>query len=364
LDKVTSGFQFTVGTIGFGPSSVGLMICGGIIIIGLFSLYFSNNPRKTSTSNNRLLCWFYLHFVFLVCVIMTLLATATLLSYANLQNTVITLSDLADNILNSSFTAANNNTALVPAQFPAAQDSFNKLGISFPDFISEVNIAINNPDGDAGALEFLQSVMNVTLLAFTEFQANPDPTSLLQLDITQFLNSGPTDVITDTNTYETLIGELIQSRIDTVLWFPGVAGGALMALAILNYTKKRPEDKYAWGSVLMRFFAGFGYSLVSILDRQHDEPVYITDADGNITVPGLWAFASGPWILPSYAILLLVLIFVDAVLLFFARREHFKHEKREREEKRALKDQPELGKDDGISTPASEKMPHPMASAA
>lgn len=71
MDKITNSFRYVVGTVGFGPRSVAVLLSVAIIVIGLFASYFAVTGELHG-SNNRLLTWFFLHFPFLAAMIVVL----------------------------------------------------------------------------------------------------------------------------------------------------------------------------------------------------------------------------------------------------------------------------------------------------
>ena len=72
LDKITSGFQFIVGSTGLGRDGIPIFVAAAVIFIGYFSLYFNTPGSKREIRSRRALSWFFSQFFFLAALIVTL----------------------------------------------------------------------------------------------------------------------------------------------------------------------------------------------------------------------------------------------------------------------------------------------------
>ena len=78
LDKITNGFQYIVGNVSIGFQSLGLLLCGVVIFILLFSLYFGSSEGD-KLGSRRALAQFFFQFFYLSAVIVTLQGIAAML---------------------------------------------------------------------------------------------------------------------------------------------------------------------------------------------------------------------------------------------------------------------------------------------
>ena len=78
LDKITNGFQYIVGNVSLGFESLGLILCGVLIVTLQFSLYFGSSEGDVLGSR-RALAVFFFSFFYLSAVIVTLQGIAAML---------------------------------------------------------------------------------------------------------------------------------------------------------------------------------------------------------------------------------------------------------------------------------------------
>ena len=71
LDKITNGFQYIVGNITMGFGIAGLILCGAVIFILQFTLYFGTSEGDRLGSR-RALALFFFQFFYLSALIVTL----------------------------------------------------------------------------------------------------------------------------------------------------------------------------------------------------------------------------------------------------------------------------------------------------
>ncbi|KZS89234.1 hypothetical protein SISNIDRAFT_458965 [Sistotremastrum niveocremeum HHB9708] len=310
LDRITNKFQYIVGYVGFGPQSVGVIISAGVIIVGIFSLYFGSesNTFRGDRGDHGVLFWFFMHFPFMATLILMLQASALLVAWVNLQQAITVVLDFTQDILNAT-------GSLSVDQFPQANATFATLGMSLAEFVKQMNNASSPSDPDAETMSKLKQVVNIVKTVFEQSNALPDPDSLLAAQLQGF---GEGTLATQ-DSFVNLMNDLMKSRLDSALWFPGVAGGTLITLSILNVSKQWPRDRYEWGIILSRMLGGLGFSFLTIMDAGSGRSLLETDDQ---PIAAMWRFALTPWILPSFALLLIVQNLIEMSLRFFARRSY------------------------------------------
>jgi hypothetical protein len=71
LNQITGSFKYVVGAVGFTAKGVGIMFGAAVIIMGELALYSRHN-WKTWKGGNRVLLWFFSHYVLMATLILTL----------------------------------------------------------------------------------------------------------------------------------------------------------------------------------------------------------------------------------------------------------------------------------------------------
>lgn len=78
LDKITNGFQYIVGNVSISGESIGLIFCGVLIVILLFTLYFGTSDGD-KLGSRRALALFFFNYFYLSALIVTLQGIAAML---------------------------------------------------------------------------------------------------------------------------------------------------------------------------------------------------------------------------------------------------------------------------------------------
>ncbi|KZT38583.1 hypothetical protein SISSUDRAFT_724900 [Sistotremastrum suecicum HHB10207 ss-3] len=316
LDKVTDGLQFLVGALDFGSYNVAWALCGAIVIVGEFSLYFEGNREGFHYNNKRLLTWFFLHCIFLICLMMTILSCALLIQYANLSRVVQDIITLFNNLVDT--------TAPFPLQaseFPQAQQAFSRLGLPFDALIADVNTATTNLTAPFQNLLFCQDLLLVIAIAYQEFEAYPDSNDPLAIRIDEFFSQErPTS--SDQQNLLDIVVALARSRTDEVEWFFGVAGGTILMLVVLNLVKSWPKNKFQWARLVSMVFSGTAFMLGSFINigRNRQFSVQNSGSKFEFSLPAIWSFTDSSWIVPAFAALLTLQIGFNLSLRWFAGR--------------------------------------------
>ncbi|KZT35212.1 hypothetical protein SISSUDRAFT_191315 [Sistotremastrum suecicum HHB10207 ss-3] len=323
LDNVTGGLKYLVGTLSFGARNVGWDLCGAIIIVGEFALYFEGNHQPFHYGNRRLLTWFFLHSLFLICLMITILSCALLLQYVSLMRAMADIVTLFSNVVSGT---NSSNLQLDPSQYPRAQDAFRKLGLPFQGFLNDVNEALRDRSAGPAFLLLFQDVLQVIVVTFQEFDAYPEGDDPLAIRVQNFLTQ-QNATSTDEKNLHAIVLSLSRSRSDATRWFFPVAGGSLIMIAILNLVKQWPYGKLRWARIISMFVLGVGYTLVALINIGLDESPVPDQAGNSVTdvpdlsVPVIWNFPNLEWIVPSFAGLLLVQIIFNLILKWIDARQ-------------------------------------------
>jgi len=316
LDTVTGGLKYLIGTVGWDGQAVGWDICAVIVVVGEFSLYFEGNHEAFPYNNIRLLTWFFMHSVYLTCIMMTILGCAALLQYGNLLLTVKEIIHMAGTVVH-----VPPNFPLHSNDYPNPAKAFTKLGLNFEMFIDEINgVALSESDPHIRLLLLYQNLLIALAAAFRAFEAYPDPDDDLANCVRDFLlRKNATD--SDGIEMLKLAGQLAYTRETPVIWFFAVAGGTLIMLAVLNAIKQWPQDKFRWARLISMFVLGSGFALLSLMDIGRNQPPpgsAIQDGVLGPLLPNVWRFAGSGWIVPIFALVLLFQMFVNLFLRWLA----------------------------------------------
>jgi len=309
LNQITGSFKYIVGAVGFTTKGGAIMFSAAIIVIAELFLYSKNN-WGTWKGNNRILLWFFSHYLLMATLILTLQCVRTLLSFGNLQTSINTLLNMAVDIY--VWIISNHHGTVNAEMFPEAATAFADLGINFSDFITEVN----NWGSTASSSDLAKALFFVACVAFNEFDAFPQQGSALYDEVNAFFGENTFD----THTTYKVLGDLFASRLHSALWFWATAGGTLVMLAILSLLKQKPADKYEFLSIASRFVAGSIFMTLSGLTVGRNQP-YFADWETSTTDPHIsrpWNVMGGSWLIPSFALLLLSVALIDIALAYQA----------------------------------------------
>ncbi|KDQ49925.1 hypothetical protein JAAARDRAFT_42529, partial [Jaapia argillacea MUCL 33604] len=315
LNQVTGSFKYVVGAVGFSIREILIMVSAATIIIGELSLYFRNNWKKWSDgSDNRTLLWFFWHYFFLATLILTLQAVRSLLSFSNLDSAINTLISTGFEMEKEIVQMGLIGRQVSADMFPQAEKAFMSLGFPFGAVVDAINEGLANPINGSSWVPLDKIYIYVASVAFNEFDAFPQQGTPLYNELRVFLD----DPHLNTGEDFTLLGDLFSSRLHPAFWFWGVAGGTLMMLAIMSLLKQRPADHFELASICTRFSFGLVFVCLSLLAIGDKQP-YFTNAkdaelDFGVKSSTAWKVASSPWIIPSFAAVILAVNIIDIVL--------------------------------------------------
>jgi len=317
LNQITSGFKFVVGAVGFTFQGAGIMISAAIIIISQVSLYFRNN-RKPLSGVNRTYFWFFSQYIYLATVILTLQAVRYLMSFANLYSSITTLLAMAFNFTKTAYN--NHNVQSITAdQYPDARDAFLALGLPFKDFIDLVNWLLADRFNPVRLTKVAQTLIYVACVAFNEFDIFPDRGSVLYDRVQNFLSAPLVDI----KKVYPLLGDLLASKLHSAFWFWGVAGGTLVMLAVMSSLRQKPTDKHDFVNIISSLFFGSIFIALSALTKGHNHPYFAngSTATTDLRTATAWKIASSAWVIPAFAITLIIVVCIDIIFKRFASSE-------------------------------------------
>jgi len=119
-----------------------------------------------------------------------------------------------------------------------------------------------------------------------------------------------------------VLSQLNRRNLGSTNWFPASAGMTLFLLGSLRFIRQWPRDKWEWRSGLILIVGGLIYIPLSILDIGAELQVEFTNCqDGSVHVNSpVWIFAFSGWPLPSFAILMVLVMVCDAGCDHFTRK--------------------------------------------
>ncbi|KAF5335220.1 hypothetical protein D9758_014760 [Tetrapyrgos nigripes] len=328
LDKITHGFQYIVGNVSIGGESLGLIICGVVTFLLLFSLFFGT-PEPDEVSNRRAITLFFFQFFYLSAIIVTLQGIATMLTVGNLGNALEMPLDFLrqsksimelkgfPNHLNESDYASSN-----------IQHQLEKQGVPMSDLLNFVNSWMDIADDDDHTDDpdrfkypynaLLQMDVYVVERVLWNFDSYPDSGILLaQLDA--FYQPDPDNItLVNNQTFNDVVEGVIISNATPALWFYAAGGSVLVTLGLMGLIRQWPRDRYEWGQTISRLLMGSAIIAFTAIDI-HASNSIITD-DFYYEGSRIWYLATHSLVLPPYAFALLVEQVIELILLGLAGR--------------------------------------------
>ncbi|KZS88578.1 hypothetical protein SISNIDRAFT_490006 [Sistotremastrum niveocremeum HHB9708] len=327
LDNMTGGLRFLVGGLDVTSHNVGWAFCGALVIVGEFSLYFDANYETFIHNNRRLLTWYFLHSIFLLCLMMTILSTTLLIQHSNVSQAAKDIITLFGNVFNSTSTFP-----LSASEFPQQRDAFERLGLPLKFVLEDFNTAAANLSVSSQNLLYYQYLVLAMAIAYQEFEAYPEPNDPVAMQIDGFMSldiGNATQM--DRGNFTDIVRNLAKSHAHEVDWFIGVAGGTILMLVVLNLVKKWPKTKFHWARLISMVFSGSAFILGSFSNigrnprhSQHS----VQDISGSETLfppTPIQSYTNLNWIVPTFAALLMVQAGFNLTLRRFARRKAVHH---------------------------------------
>ncbi|KAL5476702.1 hypothetical protein ACEPAI_2888 [Sanghuangporus weigelae] len=324
LDKITNGFQYIVGNVSISGESIGLIFCGVLIVILLFTLYFGTSDGD-KLGSRRALALFFFNYFFLSALIVTLQGIAAMLKVGNLSSALevayrfveICVEKMSEKGLGQQLDASDFDDLFITR--------LEKAGLSLDPFLEQVNEGINTAFvlGDTNIAQnyVYQADVSIMQTIMDNFNALPDENSFLGVRMDIFLEKNATETnFVNTTEYHWIANEVIASNARPALWFFAAGGMILVTLALMCLFNRWPRDRYEWGQTLSRLFLGWIVIIFTAMDVGASSTILTEDF--NIEGSRIWFLASHSWVLPLYAFALLAEQLIELVLLHLAGRSY------------------------------------------
>ncbi|KAI5116748.1 hypothetical protein M0805_001606, partial [Coniferiporia weirii] len=324
LDKITNGFQFIVGNVSISFESMGLIICAAVIFILLFTLYFGTSEGD-KLGSKRALFLFFFHFFYLSALIVTLRGIASMLSVGNIGSALETpfqfVTSTSSLMVDKGFGVLLNESDYDDAFV----QTLNKTGVALSSLLSVVNLGIqdgvNNSDASLPYNYVLQADVALMAAILENFNAVPDYGSLLMTEMDAFFNNNASNYTVVNNvTFHNIAEDALTTNARPALWFYAAGGSVLVLLGLMNLINRWPRDKYEWGQTISRIVVGCAVIAFTALDVHASSDIL----DSNLNYQGsrIWFLATHAWVLPPYALALIVEQTIELIMLYMAGRAH------------------------------------------
>jgi len=319
LDQLTGTFRYIVGPAGFDAASSGMLISTGVILVGQFTLFFGSPVLKKKSA--RGLAWFFGQWLYTIALIILLAGTVNQLISFNLGRT-------QEVIFNAVLDIEDRQIAIFPTRLEMDQapindtSSLDKSGIAVNDVIDGIYFARQGNDTghkEARIAQFETEIVGIILKQFDLFPAADDP---VYWQLALILDSTDPDpnVINKDKVYSVL-SQFVRANLDSTTWFPAAAGMTLVLLGLLRFIRQTPRDKWEMLSFLNLTIGGLVYIPLCILDIGSKRQIETVDDTFTVHLnAAIWRFAASGWVLPSFAILTILVMIGDAVCDYMARR--------------------------------------------
>ncbi|KAF5344611.1 hypothetical protein D9758_013911 [Tetrapyrgos nigripes] len=313
LDSITNSFQFMVGNISFGWGSLGVIFCG-----------VCTPPRMGS---NRAIGGFFCQFFFLAAVIVTLQGIAAMLTAGNLGNAL----EVAFDFLRTSQSVMQTkgfSVRLNESDYASTNivGMLQKQGIALESLLPYINFYISNASQEQPvdySLPFnalLQMDLYIVETIGKNLDLYPD-SGLLLAQYVAIDNASPKNyTLVSNETFRDAVRSTIVANTTPALWFYAAGGLLLAFMGVLMLITQEPRDRYEWGQILSRILLGSATISLSGLDAYVSDTPKILTEDWHYGGSGIWWLATHSWILPPYALALLLEQIVELVLSHLAGR--------------------------------------------
>ncbi|THU87391.1 hypothetical protein K435DRAFT_867353 [Dendrothele bispora CBS 962.96] len=318
LDKITNGFQFIIGNITFGTESIGLIICGVAAFLLLFTLYFGT-PEPEKVGSYRSISLFFFQFVYLAAIIVTLQGIAAMLQVGNLGNAL----EVPFDFLRESQSLMEVKGLGVPLNESDYVQSgldmrLEEQGASIRNLLEFVNSWMDDDDPQLGYNALLQMDIYVIEMILNHMNNYPGK-GLLLAKLDAFYNLNPDNVTYVNNaTFHDVVELVIITNATPALWFYVAGGAVLVTLALMGLIRQKPRDRWEWGQTISRLVMGSVIIAFTAIDIHASNDV-LTD-DFHYEGSRIWYLATHSWVLPIYALALLIEQVIELILLHFAGR--------------------------------------------
>ncbi|TCD69104.1 hypothetical protein EIP91_008746 [Steccherinum ochraceum] len=330
LDNITQGFHFMVGNLSFGAHRIGVIFCASVIFILLFTLHFTTIPdperedvRDEGEKRRRDLGLFFFEFVYLCAVVITLQGMAAMLQVGNVGDSMQT----ALQFLRTSEAHMNSTNFATPLSLALYDpDTLHRLktdGYDINGLLTFINSGIpasSTADATLVYENLLVQDMQILSDGLNIIHAlSEDAQNILSNEISAFLSPNYTDV--NRSRFIEVAEMAITVYATPALWFSSAGGAILVFLGVMALIDRwRRLHKFALIQVFSRFILGALLIVLVALDA-HASTVFL-DANYEYTGSRIWRLATQSWILPPYALVLLLEQLWEYILVYLARRTY------------------------------------------
>ncbi|KIO30430.1 hypothetical protein M407DRAFT_20494 [Tulasnella calospora MUT 4182] len=342
LNRICGTLRHSINALGLTGTMILEAISVLIVLYFLWLLYFDgfqfdneddsdqSNPPEGSTTegpsdkqHDNL--WLWSHFLLHLSLVMTLEGTKNIFLYAHVNRAIDLLTDGFNHVVEQSnnFTNWPEDTELEKLLLPLQMSWHQEANV-----LKE--IATNGTvDSQAVVRNQLGQYYNSTLYEMY-LLFNEEPNS----EAEQLLNptsSTSVDFNLMRDAFKKAYNELFAYGVH---WVIAVSGVLLIVMAVVNFLRRRPRNRFAWGYILSR--AVLGVSLI-----------IIGGTTSKLVSDKTWLY----WIIPTIAIAYGLETVIEWILLCFS---HHSIEKKEKEEDEKKKEEEEKKKEEEEKKKESE----------
>ncbi|TCD65038.1 hypothetical protein EIP91_003317 [Steccherinum ochraceum] len=322
LDNITQGFHFMVGNLSFGPHRVAVIFCASLIFILLFTLHFTTIPdperadvRDDGVRRRRDLGLFFFGFFYLCAVVITLQGMASMMQVGNVADSMQTAFQFL-RTTEEHLATTNYSSTLTSDMYDANTiERLKTNGYDINTILSSLNvpIALHMANTTFPTIIIDQALyvtdMNILGSGLQIINALPqDPQSIITNEILAYVTAGATalpNTITTKDAFVRISEDVINLYATPALWFSASGGAILLILAGMALIDRWGSlHVFSMAQIISRFIMGAALVLLVILDV--NASTVKLDADYNYTGAAIWRLATKSWILPAYALILLL----------------------------------------------------------
>ncbi|CAF9926688.1 MAG: hypothetical protein GOMPHAMPRED_004214 [Gomphillus americanus] len=319
LGEGVIGLCSTVQKVGQnGPLSldvIGMIVCSIAIIYSMWMLYFDQAETK-AVGRFRQQLWILCHFPYHLGILFLVEGCSQLSLFRKVADTwAAPLQDLEATTVSLSL----NTTSVVDMLAEYVQTTFEKYYSSFESGRGELKFPANTTalNQTVESIKQLAEETNFTIPTFNSTSLEFDIDSYIVDAWEEFAvfaanNLGfvaPAKVTADKSaTSDDVINELIQDTLTTVLYYFFISAALALAMtAVLMTLGRRHKILGDWLNIGFRFLVSSGILIFFIV-------MAIWNMDPNYRGVDFGDYISGPWIMPTITIILLVVVAADHIL--------------------------------------------------
>jgi len=189
------------------------------------------------------------------------------------------------------------------------------------DLINSLYFTYSGNDTANQEARFSQLELQLYGILFEQFDLYPKSDEPLWWEL-ELAYSSVNPVDTNTMKVLSIISQFTRENIDSTKWYPAAAGASFFLLGALRVLRQTPRDKWEWGNALSLIVGGLIYIPLCIMDIGSGQQIE-TRNPGTFETrlnSAIWRFANSGWVLPSFAILTILVMIADAICRYIPRR--------------------------------------------